>query len=109
MCFTGNYARSIINGKIDVARIFNRGALFRVSVSRKGCLSLKPYSGTGRCCKVNIYGSLHIPAKCRKKVGLEGKVVLAGHDDHVEIWEKDKWANEFQEARKELIEFLRKR
>jgi MraZ protein len=44
-------------------------------------------------------GRITIPARLREEAGLEKEVVLAGHLKKSEIWDKDKWDEEYEKVR----------
>lgn len=49
-------------------------------------------------------GRIVIPANLRKYAGLEKDVVVTGASTHVEIWDKERWAEQVEDLTAESIE-----
>lgn len=49
-------------------------------------------------------GRVLVPPKLREYAGLERDVVVAGVDDHVEVWDASAWDRVIEEADRELVE-----
>jgi len=46
-------------------------------------------------CEVDKQGRILIPLRLRAYAGLDGQVVIAGNEDHLEVWNSDEYENAF--------------
>lgn len=105
--YTGNYTRSVHNGRIyfprKLAAIFDSQS--QLFLSTDGCLFLYIGNEYKHLSPVDGYnirnGRLFVPQATLRMVGIGKMAVIAGVGSGIEIWSEERWKNEEKKIEKE--------